>query len=48
MRIVVEECRRLLALVWLFLLSFDEDRENPRNPPGTAKRQARRLNDLLA
>lgn len=44
----LKECRRLLALVWLFLLSFDEDRENPRNPPGTAERQARRLNDLLA
>jgi Ser/Thr protein kinase RdoA (MazF antagonist) len=39
------ECRRLLALVWLFLLSFDE--HNRRNPPGTAERQARRLNALL-
>ncbi|MGC0415976.1 phosphotransferase family protein [Embleya sp. AB8] len=41
------ECRRLLALVWLFLLSFD-DPENPRNPPGTAERQAARLSRLLS
>jgi Ser/Thr protein kinase RdoA (MazF antagonist) len=41
------ECRRLLALVWLFLLASD-DSENPRNPPGTAERQAGRLLDLLA
>ncbi|MEV7403675.1 aminoglycoside phosphotransferase family protein [Streptomyces sp. NPDC091267] len=41
------ECRRLLALVWLFLLSFDDPR-NPRNPPGTAERQAARLCRLLA
>jgi aminoglycoside phosphotransferase (APT) family kinase protein len=40
------ECRRLLALVWLFLLAFD-DPDEPRNPPGTAERQARRLLDLL-
>ncbi|WP_406295175.1 aminoglycoside phosphotransferase family protein [Embleya sp. NBC_00888] len=40
------ECRRLLALVWLFLLSMD-DPDNPRNPPGTAARQARRLRGLL-
>lgn len=39
------ECRRLLALVWLFLLSFDE--HNRRNPPGTTELQARRLNELL-
>ncbi|MEL5953630.1 aminoglycoside phosphotransferase family protein [Streptomyces sp. CLV115] len=38
------ECRRLLALVWLFLLSFDD----PRNTPGTAERQAARLSGLLA
>ncbi|MBC3840794.1 phosphotransferase [Streptacidiphilus sp. 4-A2] len=41
------QCRRLLALVWLFLLAFD-DPDKPRNPPGTAERQARRLLDLLA
>ncbi|MFE6158448.1 phosphotransferase family protein [Streptomyces sp. NPDC056486] len=40
------ECRRLLALVWLFLLSFD-DPDHPRNPPGTADRQADRLLELL-
>ncbi|MFD4764019.1 phosphotransferase family protein [Streptomyces sp. NPDC058439] len=39
-------CRRLLALVWLFLLSFD-DPQRPRNPPGTAERQAARLCGLL-
>lgn len=44
----LRDCRRLLALVWLFLLVFDEHREQPRNPPGTAARQARRLTDLLA
>ncbi|MFJ5216360.1 phosphotransferase family protein [Streptomyces sp. NPDC088354] len=41
------DCRRLLALVWLFLLTFD-DADNPRNPPGTAERQASRFLDLLA
>ncbi|WP_369212558.1 phosphotransferase family protein [Streptomyces flavofungini] len=41
------ECRRLLALVWLFLLSCD-DPQHPRNPPGTAERQADRLCGLLA
>ncbi|MFB7076523.1 phosphotransferase family protein [Streptomyces sp. NPDC056308] len=40
------ECRRLLALVWLFLLSFD-DPQRPRNPPGKAERQAARLSKLL-
>ncbi len=40
------ECRRLLALVWLFLLAFD-DPDTPRNPPGSAERQAGRLLDLL-
>ncbi|SHN06310.1 phosphotransferase [Actinacidiphila paucisporea] len=40
-------CRRLLALVWLFLLSFDAATGAPRNPPGTAERQAGRLRDLL-
>ncbi|MGW5867230.1 phosphotransferase family protein [Streptomyces sp. NPDC055239] len=42
----LRECRRLLALVWLFLLSFD-DPDHPRNPPGTAERQADRLLELL-
>jgi hypothetical protein len=40
------QCRRLLALVWLFLLSLD-DPAHPRNPPGTAERQAGRLHALL-
>lgn len=40
------DCRRLLALVWLFLLASD-DPEKPRNPPGSAERQARRLLGLL-
>ncbi|MFI0900426.1 phosphotransferase family protein [Streptomyces sp. NPDC020983] len=39
-------CRRLLALVWLFLLAQD-DPANPRNPPGTAVRQAVRVLELL-
>ncbi|MFI0720750.1 phosphotransferase family protein [Streptomyces sp. NPDC021224] len=39
-------CRRLLALVWLFLLAQD-DPDDPRNPPGTADRQAARLLELL-
>ncbi|WP_314172356.1 hypothetical protein [Streptomyces winkii] len=43
----LRDCRRLLALVWLFLLSFDEERDHPRNPPGTTTRQARRLTALL-
>lgn len=41
------ECRRLLALVWLFLVAFD-DKDNPRNPRGSAERQADRLLKLLA
>ncbi|MGW1016696.1 phosphotransferase family protein [Streptomyces niveus] len=45
-RVRLQDCRRLLALVWLFLLSFD-DPENPRNPPGTAERQAVRMIGLL-
>ncbi|MFF9479821.1 phosphotransferase family protein [Streptomyces sp. NPDC014733] len=40
------DCRRLLALVWLFLLAAD-DPARPRNPPDTAERQARRLQALL-
>ncbi|MFE7319137.1 aminoglycoside phosphotransferase family protein [Streptomyces sp. NPDC057555] len=39
-------CRTLLALVWLCLLAHD-DPVHPRNPPGTAERQARRLLRLL-
>ncbi|WP_223188174.1 phosphotransferase family protein [Streptomyces sp. TRM68416] len=42
----LHECRRLLALVWLFLLARD-DPEHPRNPPGTAEKQAGRLLELL-
>jgi aminoglycoside phosphotransferase (APT) family kinase protein len=38
--------RRLLALVWLFLLAQD-DPLHPRNPPGTPTRQATRLHTLL-
>ncbi|MHA6764224.1 phosphotransferase family protein [Streptacidiphilus sp. PAMC 29251] len=49
----LRECRRLLALVWLFLLCFDsfaslDDGRSPRNPPGTVLRQARRLRELLS
>ncbi|MFE7120496.1 phosphotransferase family protein [Streptomyces sp. NPDC057654] len=46
-RVRLPKCRRLLALVWLFLLSSDDPR-HPRNPPGTAERQAARLSALLA
>lgn len=46
-RSLLLETRRLLALVWLFLLAFD-DPDHPRNPPGTAERQAARLSRLLA
>ncbi|AXE78741.1 phosphotransferase family protein [Streptomyces atratus] len=42
----LRECRRLLALTWLFILSF-EDPAHRRNPPGTAERQAGRLRELL-
>ncbi|MFC8076660.1 hypothetical protein ACFUN8_14110 [Streptomyces sp. NPDC057307] len=45
-RVRLRDCRRLLALVWLFLLSFD-DPARRRNPPGTAERQAVRLGRLL-
>ncbi|WP_106400840.1 phosphotransferase family protein [Actinocorallia populi] len=40
----LRDCRRLLALVWLLLLAFDQG----RNPAGTAERQAERLTRLLA
>ncbi|MFE0380419.1 phosphotransferase family protein [Streptomyces inhibens] len=43
----LRESRRLLALVWLFLLA-SEATEHPRNPPGTAERQADRVLELLA
>ncbi|WP_079060006.1 phosphotransferase family protein [Streptomyces bungoensis] len=43
----LRECRRLVALVWLFLLAAD-DPDHPGNPPGTAERQAGRVLDLLA
>ena len=39
--------RRLLALHWLCRLALD-DPVAPRNPPGTAVRQAARLRELLA
>ncbi|MFI7104595.1 phosphotransferase family protein [Streptomyces sp. NPDC050161] len=39
--------RRLLALVWLFLLA-GEATDRPRNPPGTVERQADRVLELLA
>ncbi|GGV81353.1 hypothetical protein GCM10015535_21120 [Streptomyces gelaticus] len=42
----LRECRRLLALTWLFILSF-EDPAHRVNPPGTAERQAGRLRELL-
>jgi hypothetical protein len=42
----LRECRRLLALVWLFLLAC-EDQDRPRSPPGTAEAQAERLLELL-
>ncbi|MEU6676320.1 aminoglycoside phosphotransferase family protein [Streptomyces sp. NPDC046925] len=43
----LERCRRLLALVWLFLLNFDQHNENTKNPAGTVERQAGRLMGLL-
>ncbi|GLY90204.1 phosphotransferase [Actinoallomurus iriomotensis] len=42
----LRECRRLLALYW-FRSVLSEDPERPRNPPGTAARQAGRLLALL-
>ncbi|MEO3874915.1 aminoglycoside phosphotransferase family protein [Nonomuraea sp. B12E4] len=35
----MRECRKVQALVWLFLLSH----EHPRNPPGTFERQVERV-----
>ncbi|MGW2593181.1 aminoglycoside phosphotransferase family protein [Streptomyces sp. NPDC001515] len=45
-RSLLRDTRRLLALVWLFLLALD-DPDHPRNPPGTVDRQAARLIRLL-
>jgi Phosphotransferase enzyme family len=42
----LSEYRRLFALHWLLFLAC-EDAERPRNPPGTAARQADRLQSLL-
>jgi Phosphotransferase enzyme family len=42
----LRECRRLLALFW-FLSLLSEDPARPRNPPGSALRQAGRLLALL-
>jgi hypothetical protein len=42
----LSECRRLFALHWLLFLAR-EDPAHPRNPPGTAERQADRLQSLL-
>lgn len=39
----LRDCRRLPALIWLFLLSH----EGPRNPPGTFRRQVERTLALL-
>ncbi|MFC8128537.1 phosphotransferase [Streptomyces sp. NPDC057302] len=44
----LEDCRRLLALVWLFLLNFDSQSAHAKNPVGTVERQADRLLALLA
>ncbi|MFG1707136.1 phosphotransferase family protein [Nonomuraea sp. M3C6] len=35
----MRECRKVQALIWLFLLSH----EHPRNPPGTFQRQVERV-----
>jgi hypothetical protein len=40
------DCRRLVALVWLFLLACEEPAQR-RNPPGTVDRQAERVLTLL-
>ncbi|MET8420747.1 phosphotransferase [Streptomyces sp. NPDC005098] len=42
----LRQCRRLFGLLWLLVLAL-EDPSNPRNPPGTAERQAERLLELL-
>ncbi|WP_281424998.1 phosphotransferase [Streptomyces auratus] len=43
----LRDCRRLLALVWLFLLLFDARAGNRRNPADAVERQGQRLLDLL-
>ncbi|MFE6664347.1 phosphotransferase family protein [Streptomyces sp. NPDC057697] len=42
----LRDCRRLLALTWLFILAA-ADPADSRNPPGTDERQALRLRALL-
>ena len=42
----LRECRRLFSLLWLLVLAL-EDPSSPRNPAGTAERQAERLLALL-
>ncbi|MDH6580766.1 hypothetical protein P3T29_006460 [Kitasatospora sp. MAP5-34] len=42
----LRECRRLFSLLWLLVLAL-EDPSSPRNPAGTAERQAQRLLGLL-
>ncbi|MFJ2916741.1 phosphotransferase [Streptomyces sp. NPDC087307] len=42
----LRECRRLLALTWLFILAA-ADPAHSRNPPGTDEQQALRLRALL-
>lgn len=42
----LRDCRRLLALTWLFILAA-ADPARSRNPPGTDERQALRLRALL-
>ncbi len=43
----LRDSRRLFALLWLLVLAL-EDPGRPRNPPGTAVRQAKRLLSLLS
>ncbi|MYR27988.1 MULTISPECIES: aminoglycoside phosphotransferase family protein [unclassified Streptomyces] len=45
-RVRLLECRRLIALVWLLMLTRD-DPARPRNPRGTVRAQAARLDALL-
>jgi Ser/Thr protein kinase RdoA (MazF antagonist) len=43
----LRDSRRLFALLWLLVLAV-EDPDHPRNPPGTASRQAERMLALLS
>ncbi|MFI9075597.1 hypothetical protein ACIGW8_03665 [Streptomyces sioyaensis] len=43
----LRDCRRLLALVWLFLLLFDARAGSRRNPVDAVERQGQRMLDLL-